>query len=205
MSFSPLRRLLRPLGVLLNLFVLGSALLGCGSDEGPDPAQAPKTNVQARSTPATADSVTLDEPEAAPDVVLETMAGDRISLSDSPDKVLLVNFWATWCPPCRKEIPDLVELQQDLGPEGLTIVGVATDEEGRSVVQPFADEHEINYPIVIDSTRTLQSELGPVYGLPTTLLINPDGQVVKRVVGIFPTEPYRPVLKEMLATAKGAS
>jgi len=198
---------IRNLVFLAGLLLLGLSLAGCQSDDGPDPSEAPTTNLEARgggSSPE-GEPPTLDEPEPAPDVSVQTLAGDRIALANSPQQVLLINFWATWCPPCKKEIPDLVELQEDLGSQGLTIIGVATDEEGRSVVKPFADENDINFPLVIDSTRTLQSELGPVYGLPTTLLINPDGQIVKRVVGIFPADQYRPVLQEMLASTEQAS
>jgi thiol-disulfide isomerase/thioredoxin len=191
-------RLLVP--VLLAALTL--TLTGCGGEDA-DPSEAPRTNIEARGESGAADreAVRLDDPEPAPDVTVRTMEGDTISLARSTGDVLLVNFWATWCPPCRKEIPDLVSLQTDLGPEGLTVIGVATDDEGREVVRPFVNEHGVNYPIVIDSTQTLQSELGPVYGLPTTLLINPKGQVVKRVVGIFPADRYRPVLHRMLESA----
>ncbi|MFB6099605.1 MAG: TlpA disulfide reductase family protein, partial [Salinibacter sp.] len=114
-------------------------------------------------------------------------------------RALLINFWATWCAPCLREIPDLKALYSDLKPKGLTIIGVALDRKGREVVAPFVKKRSISYPIVIDSEGKIESAFGPIPGLPTTILVTPDGKVTKRVVGIFPTEKMRPTLKKMLA------
>lgn len=183
---------------LLFFLSLGLALLllpGCGEDEGQDPATAPKSNVEARS----GESHAID-PEPVPEITLETLEGETIEVAQREGEVLLINFWATWCAPCRKEIPDLASLQSELGPEGLTVIGVALDRDGAEVVEPFLEKYEINYPIVIDADRTVESELGPTYGLPTTLIVNPDGQITHRVVGIFPVEEMKPSLKKMLAS-----
>jgi peroxiredoxin len=184
----------------LFALVLSAALVGCSSDDGPSPSDAPKSNVEVVGSDSLQNVETLDDPKPVPDVTVETMDGKTLALAEQSGRVLLVNFWATWCPPCREEIPDLVELQKTMGPRGLTVVGVAMDEEGTEVVRPFADRHRINYPIVIDSTQTLQSSLGPVYGLPTTVIVNPEGQVVKRVMGIFPVDALKPTLEKMLAS-----
>src|ERR1700719_4618241 len=77
---------------------------------------------------------------AAPDVTLMDIGGKDISLSQYKGKVVLVNFWATWCDPCRVEIPWLIEMQHKYGPRGFTVVGIAMDEEGKSVVAPFLDK-----------------------------------------------------------------
>ncbi len=180
------------------LFGLGIALLllpGCAEDQENDPATAPKTNVEARA----GESHEVD-PEPVPDLTLETLEGETIDLAQREGEVLLINFWATWCAPCRKEIPDLISLQSDLGPEGLTVIGVALDRNGAEAVEPFLEKYEVNYPIVIDADRTVESELGPTYGLPTTLIVNPEGQITHRVVGIFPVEEMQPNLEEMLAS-----
>jgi thiol-disulfide isomerase/thioredoxin len=145
------------------------------------------------------------EPEPVPDLTLETMDGESIDLSAQKGRVLLVNFWATWCAPCREEIPDLKDLHSDLEPEGLTVIGVALDREGREVVAPFVEEHAIDYPIVIDTEGTAESEFGPIPGLPTTILVTPEGQITKRVVGIFPTDEMKPILKDMLDASGSAS
>jgi peroxiredoxin len=148
------------------------------------------------------------EAKPVPDLTLETLDGEAINLRDQKGRVLLVNFWATWCAPCRKEIPDLKALHSDLKPQGLTVIGVALDRKGREVVAPFVDEHTINYPIVVDTEGAAEAEFGPIPGLPTTILVSPNGKIAKRVVGIFPTDEMKPTLREMLdtgGTASGAS
>jgi len=191
---------------LSGLFVLllGFGLLACESDgEQSSPADAPRTNVAAQES--LRNVTTFDDPKPVPDVTVETLDGQQIDLGEQSGTVLLVNFWATWCPPCREEIPDLVALQKELGPQGFTILGISTDQEGAEAVRPFVDEYDINYPIVVDTARTLQaSSLGPVYGLPTTFVVNADGQVVQRVMGMFPVDAMKPRLQKMLTEA-GAS
>ena len=191
---------------LSGLFVLllGFGLLACESDEEQSsPADAPRTNVAAQES--LRNVTTFDDPKPVPDVTVETLDGQQIDLGEQSGTVLLVNFWATWCPPCREEIPDLVALQKELGPQGFTILGISTDQEGAEAVRPFVDEYDINYPIVVDTARTLQaSSLGPVYGLPTTFVVNADGQVVQRVMGMFPVDAMKPRLQKMLTEA-GAS
>jgi len=151
-----------------------------------------------------------DDPEPAPDVTLETMDGESIALARRPGEVLLVNFWATWCAPCRKEIPDLIALQDDLGPQGLTVIGVSLDQQGEEVVTPFLDNHTgdeaVNYPIVLDPEGEVEQAFGGVYGLPMTYVVGPDGRVHHRVLGLFPVEEMRPKLTAMLAeNAQGAA
>lgn len=185
---------------LLLVFCLGLGLalfLGC-TEEDQDPATAPRSNIEAQ--PGEPHEV---EPEPIPDLTLQTLEGETIDLSQRRGEVLLINFWATWCTPCREEIPDLVSLQSDLGPQGLTIIGIALDRDGEEAVNPFLDEYEVNYPIVIDADRSVESEIGPTYGLPTTLVVNPEGEITHRVVGIFPVEEMQPSLEEMLASAEG--
>lgn len=136
-------------------------------------------------------------PEPVPNLTLETLDGTSIDLAAQDGELLLINFWATWCAPCREEIPDLKALHSDL--ENLTVIGIALDRKGREVVEPFVQKLEINYPIVVDNEGTAEGEFGPIPGLPTTILVTPDGQITKRVVGIFPTEEMRPTLQKMLS------
>jgi peroxiredoxin len=174
-----------------------AGLTACGSDnDDPSPEQAPKTNAQARSGPNYAEN-----PVPVPDLTLRTLDDRTIDLADQDGKVILINFWATWCAPCRKEIPDLIDLYDDLKSEGLLVVGVATDNEGASVVTPFVEREHINYPIVTDTSRSVESQFDAMYGLPTTYVVNPEGQIVRRILGIFPTEEMRPTLEAMLSEA----
>ena len=186
-----LRPSLWPLGLTL-LLVMG--LLGC-ADESSDRsrADAPQTNQDVQQH-----RVHEPDPYPVPDTTLQTLNGETLNLAAQDGRVLLVNFWATWCAPCRKEIPDLIDLQEALGDDGLTIVGISLDKEGEAAVRSFLDDYEINYPIVVDAEGNTESGFGATYGLPTTYVVNPSGEVVKRVLGIFPTETMRPELESML-------
>jgi thiol-disulfide isomerase/thioredoxin len=185
-----------PLVCVLGILLVG--LTACGSeDDTPSPSDAPKTNTDARSAASNYET----DPTPAPDMPLETLDGEEINLAEQDGNVVLVNFWATWCAPCRKEIPDLIDLQASLESEGLRVVGIALDEEGRSVVEPYVEKMNINYPIVIDTTRSVESKFDAMYGLPTTYVVNPDGDIVKRVLGIFPTDEMKPELREMLRSS----
>ena len=178
--------------------LLGVALLvgltACGGDDASSPDQAPRTSTEARSG-----ATYQTDPAPAPDVTMETLDGEQINLAEQKGKVILVNFWATWCAPCRKEIPDLIDLHSSMKDDGLMVVGIAVDDEGTDVVKPFVEKEGINYPIVVDTTRSIESHFEAMYGLPTTYVIDPEGQIVRRVLGIFPTEKMKPTLEEMLA------
>jgi len=173
-------------------------LMGCGSDAPPAEDTASEAPTQMAPAGPSTGLQTSTEPEPAPDLTLQTMDGETLNLAERPGEVLIVNFWATWCPPCREEIPDLVDLQAELGERGLTVVGIALDEEGEDVVRPFLEEYEVNYPIVLDTTTTVSQEFGDVMGLPTTFVIGPDSQIRRRILGLFPVDDLKPTLIKML-------
>lgn len=193
-----MRRVL-PLLWSLSLIVL---LAACGGD---DTNQETSASAEASSTTSSSYHKVQDlDPEPVPDLTFETLDGGSIALADQDGKVLLINFWATWCAPCRKEIPELNALHSDLKGEGLTVIGVSLDRDGVDAVKPFLEQHEIKYPVVVDKDGTAEAELGPIHGLPTTVVVE-DGQITKRVIGIFPVDKMKPTLKEMLATSGSAS
>jgi len=110
--------------------------------------------------------------------------------------VVLVNFWATWCDPCRVEIPWLIEMQDKYGAKGFTVLGIAMDEDGKPVVAPFVAKERydvdgqklpMNYPIVIGSDSVAE-KFGGLLGYPTSILISKDGKQIKRVTGIINEE-----------------
>ena len=190
-----MRRLLL---VLCCAGLLGG-LAACGSDSGKSPADAPRTSAEAKSGTSY-----KTDPVPAPDLTMTTLDGEEINLAQQKGKVVLVNFWATWCAPCRKEIPDLIDLYDRHKSDGLMVVGIALDEDGAEVVEPFAEQEKINYPIVVDTAETIESKFDAMYGLPTTYVVNPEGKIVRRILGIFPVDKMEPKLKEMLQSGDAA-
>jgi thiol-disulfide isomerase/thioredoxin len=127
-----------------------------------------------------------------PDLKLKTVDGKDVSLADYKGKVVFVNFWATWCDPCRVEIPWLIAMQNKYGPKGFTVVGIAMDEEGKSVVAPFLDKERfdvdgqklpMNYPIVL-GTDEAADKFGGILGYPSSFLISRDGKIVTKFQGL---------------------
>jgi thiol-disulfide isomerase/thioredoxin len=117
----------------------------------------------------------------APSIVLSGLDGSRITLADYRGKVVLVNFWATWCGPCEKEIPQFVELQQKYGPQGLQIVGISMD-DSLEPVRSFYARQRMNYPVGLADSQTVQA-FGGIFGLPVNFVLNRQGAIVAKHVG----------------------
>ena len=136
--------------------------------------------------------------KAAPDFTLtEVRSGKAVRLSDYKGKAVLLNFWATWCPPCKEEIPWFVDLQQRYGTQGLVVLGVAMDDSGRQEIAKFADQMSINYPVVL-GTDAVSNQYGNVDALPTTFYIGRDGRIVNRVFGLLSHEEVEENIKAAL-------
>lgn len=134
----------------------------------------------------------------APDFILDDMNGEPFTLSEHEGKVVVLNIWATWCPPCRKEIPDFIEIQDEMRDDGVLFVGVSLDKEGWEVVRPFAKEYNINYPLVVDN-GTVNNKYGPFRGIPTTFIINKEGKVEYIAPGMVTKSMIQPILQELAA------
>jgi cytochrome c biogenesis protein CcmG/thiol:disulfide interchange protein DsbE len=128
----------------------------------------------------------------APTVALKDLEGNDVTLAQFRGKVVLVNFWATWCQPCQIEMPWFIEFQEKYGARGFTVLGVAMDDEGKDVVGPFIEKEEfdvdghkrkVNYPILIGNDD-IAAKFGGLLGLPTTLVISRDGKITKRFIGL---------------------
>ena len=113
----------------------------------------------------------------APNWQLRDINGEPISLADFKGKVVILDFWAAWCPPCRKEIPGLVTLQRKYQDKGLVIIGVSLDKQGPSVVKPFMRELGMNYRVVMGDEKIV-SDYGGIEAIPTTFIIDRQGKVV---------------------------
>ena len=120
------------------------------------------------------------------DFVFNDLNDKPVRLSDFRGKVVLVDVWATWCPPCRVEIPFLVSLYDKYKDKGLEIIGIATDIEGKRVVKPFAEKFKINYTLVIGDGREVMKVFGYIRGIPTTFLIDDKGIIKNKYVGFGP-------------------
>ncbi len=123
---------------------------------------------------------------AAPDFVLTDLTGRTISLSDYRGKVLFLNFWATWCPPCRAEIPDFIEAYKENKDKGFEILGISVDTKGKDVVASFVEKYKINYPVVLESrskTQQLIEDYQPGQFIPTTIIIDKQGRIRQKHVG----------------------
>ncbi|NNL47085.1 MAG: TlpA family protein disulfide reductase [Acidimicrobiia bacterium] len=135
----------------------------------------------------------------APDFALPTLEGDTLTLSDYRGKIVVLNIWATWCAPCRKEMPDFVSIQDELGPYGVQFIGVSIDGGGFEVIAPFAAEFNVNYPLVLDDGSVYDSYEGST-GVPTTYLINRSGQIWHYMPGALSRNMLLPALRLMLET-----
>lgn len=146
------------------------------------------TRKQTQSVSAMAKS---GDGKPAPSVRLKDLDGKEVALNDLKGKVVFVNFWATWCGPCQDEIPTLIDLQNQYASKGFTVVGIAMDDEGKSVVAPFVAKElydvkgqklHINYPILIGNDDASE-KFGGILGYPTSFLIARDGTQIMKFQG----------------------
>jgi peroxiredoxin len=153
---------------------------------------------QARRTgPASAQR--LNQPALAPDFSLESLDGKTIRLSDLRGKAVLLNFWATWCGPCKIEMPWFVDLQNQYGAQGLQIVGVAMDDASKEDISKFAKDMGVNYPILIGK-ESVGDQYGGVPALPESFLISRDGKIVDKIVGLIGKAEIEDAVKKTLDT-----
>lgn len=188
----------------LVLMVLMLVVTACATeppDEGADvaepsdPAEAPAPDPE-RAAPSQGEAMDAGIDEA-PDFEREQMDGAFFRLSDHDGTVRVLNFWATWCMPCRVEIPEFVEMQDQYRDDGLLFVGISLDDEGFAAVEPFAEEFSVNYPQVVDDGE-LTDLYGGVYGLPTTFVVDRQGDIRARFNGRVHQEDLEPLLVELL-------
>jgi thiol-disulfide isomerase/thioredoxin len=139
----------------------------------------------------------------APDFVLEDLQGKKVKLSDFRGKAVLLNFWATWCGPCKVEMPWFVELQKQYGPQGLEIVGVALDDSGRDVISKFAKEMGVNY-IILQGQDAVGDAYGAM-GLPTSYFIDRNGNIVGSGAGLLERSEIESDIKKALAAGSAGN
>ena len=135
----------------------------------------------------------------APDFSLQTLDGKTMRLYDLRGKAVLLNFWATWCAPCRIEMPWFVELQKQYGPEGLQVVGVAMDDASPQEISDFAKEMGVNYPVLLGK-EAVGEAYGGVQFLPENFYIDRNGKVVDRAFGLKGRGEIEDEIKQIIAS-----
>ncbi|MBD3426673.1 MAG: redoxin domain-containing protein [Candidatus Omnitrophica bacterium] len=142
-------------------------------------------------------SSAVSDGQTAPDFTLKDISGNDFSLSNTEGKVVILDFWATWCPPCRMEVPHFEALYRRYKSEGLVIVGVSLDRAGAAPVREFAREADVSYPLVMGDQATV-SAYGGIRGIPTTFIIDRQGRIVEKVVGYRDREFFESRIKDLL-------
>ncbi len=177
---------------ILTLMILTlAATTGCGGDD-QQATETPPVNEQAAVT------VGSKPGDQAPDFNLSRIGGGELRLSDLRGKAVIIDFWDTWCPPCREALPHLEALSVEYKDQ-LEVVGVAIGREGREAVAKYANDHKLTFPMVlIDEKYATARDFGGVQSIPTTFLIDGDGIVRKMWVGAHPKATYEEEIKKVV-------
>jgi thiol-disulfide isomerase/thioredoxin len=133
----------------------------------------------------------------APEWSLKDVDGKTVHSTNFNGKVIIVDFWATWCGPCRAEIPNFIALQKQYETQGLAVVGLSVDEDGAAVVKPFMQKLGINYPVILADEKT-QERFGGIEALPMTFIIDRKGRIVKEHLGITDKDELENEIKPLL-------
>jgi len=162
--------------LILVLLIFTAALYGCNYD-------TPKSEIPKNNFNATGESDLGNDP--APDFSLYTLDGEEVKLSDYFGKIVILDFWATWCPPCRKSIPDLISIQNEYK-DDLVIIGISLDQpSSQGELQPFIESYGINYPVVL-GTNQVVAAYGNIQAVPTSFIIDQEGNIINKHVGLVP-------------------
>jgi cytochrome c biogenesis protein CcmG, thiol:disulfide interchange protein DsbE len=132
----------------------------------------------------------------APDFSLTDLAGNKLRLSDYHGRVVLLDFWATWCDPCKREIPHFVDMQSRYGPQGLQVIGISMDDDEK-LAREFQGQFKMNYPVAMGSAQ-LASQYGGILGLPITFVIDRSGGIVSRHVGATDPSVFDEEIRRLL-------
>lgn len=138
--------------------------------------------------------------QPAPDFALPDSTGSPIKLSAYKGKVVLLDFWATWCTGCKVEIPWYMEFQNKYGKDGLTAIGVSMDDDGWKSVKPFVEKHKLNYPVVIANQDLVNryNRYGGLLSLPVTFLIDRNGKIAESHTGVVDKDAFENKIKALL-------
>lgn len=142
--------------------------------------------------------------QTAPDFTLKDADGNPVNLTDYRGKVVLVNFWATWCGPCEVEIPWFVEFEKKYKDQGFAVLGLSMDDDGWKAVRPYIASHKINYRVMIASELVSQ-KFGDIDALPTSFVLDRQGRIATNHVGLVDKRDYQNEILKLLAVPKTAA
>lgn len=146
----------------------------------------------------TAGAIAADKPSPAPNFSLKTADGKSVELKKLQGRVVVLNFWATWCPPCRAEIPGMIEVYDAYRGKGLEIVAVSLDRGGWKDVTPFVEKMKMTFPVVLDQEGNLAMAYGGIQYIPTTFIIDRNGNIVSKHVGGISKSDFEKAVKKAL-------
>ena len=181
--------------IAMGSVALALGLLWAASDL-TDPHLDPAFGIAGGEDPTDADAVGKVAPL---DYTVKDMNGADVHLASYKGKIILLNFWATWCPPCKVEIPDLIALQEQYK-DDIVVLGFSVDDTAEQL-QPFADEYKMNYPVLVGlGHENIQEAYGPMWGIPVTVIIDREGKIAKKQSGIRTKEQIEREIKALLDT-----
>ena len=188
--------------ILLTAVLFTSlTLLGCNrnaskvSNEQSNKASESAVNSSSNSS----DENSAFDNQQAPDFTLVDTKGEKISLQNYRGKIVIIDFWATWCPPCRRGIPDLIQIQKEFKNK-VAVIGISLDTDTKKDVVPFMKNMGINYTVVYANSQVIQ-DYGNVEAIPTSFVISKDGKIVNQHIGLTPKETYISEINKLLGNS----
>jgi thiol-disulfide isomerase/thioredoxin len=184
------------------LLVLAPVGCGAGTGTGASESKAPASAAATKTAPSVVSKPAVDTSQLkdAPAWALTTLDGKPVSSESLKGKVVLIDFWATWCGPCRMTIPHLAALHQAYKDKGFEVVGVSLDQQGPAVVTAFVGKQSIPYTVAMGNAKIVQ-DFGGVRGIPTAFIISQDGKIFRKIVGAVPREQYEKDVKALLGVS----
>ena len=172
--------------IMATLVAFIALTAACG---GNDSSEAAASKTEAAKPAASGTAVATADYGKAPDFDLLDLDGNHVRLSDFAGEVVIVDFWATWCPPCKKAMPHLQEIHETYGEKGVNVLAISTDREGPKVVRPYIEKNGFTFTVLLMDQR-VHLDFGGVQSIPTTFIISPEGKIVEKFVGYRDLDVY---------------